>query len=72
MSSYDPYEQLYGLDRSSSGFHDQISNILYGGEYRKGVPNLEYHDLARLVDFLDEVRCHMSHVMSRFFAPRST
>ena len=56
MSSYDPYEQLYRLDRSSSRFHDQVSNVLYGGEYKKTVPNLQDEDLVRFIDYLDEVR----------------
>ena len=56
MPPYDPYEQLYRLDRSSSRFHDQLSNVLYGGEYKKTVLNLQDNDLIRLIDYLDEVR----------------
>ena len=56
MSSYNPYEQLCRLDRSSSRFHDEVSNILYGGEYKQSVPNLQDNDLVRLIDYLDEVR----------------
>lgn len=51
---------LHNLDRSSSEFHDQLGNILYGEEYRKCVPNLHGHDLAWLVDYLDKVRHHVA------------
>jgi hypothetical protein len=58
MSSPRPLvlQQLDRLDGSSSRFHDQLSNVLYGEEYMKCVPNLQGDDLARLVDYLGRVR----------------
>jgi hypothetical protein len=58
MSSPSPpaLQQLHRLDRSSSGFHDQLSNVLYGEEYTQCVPNLQDDDLTWLVDYLDKVR----------------
>jgi len=50
-------QQLRRLDRSSSDFPDQLSNVLYGEEYQKSVPNLQGDDLAWLVHYLDKV-CH--------------
>jgi len=55
MSSNDPLRRLFRLDRSSSKFHDQVSNILYGEEYRQWVLNLRSEDLVGLVDYLDKV-----------------
>ena len=52
-------QQLHHLDRSSSRFHDQLNDVLYGGEYRMYLPNLQDDDLAWLVDYLDEVRCRI-------------
>jgi hypothetical protein len=49
-------QQLHRLDRSSSGFHDQLSNVLYGKECRQCVPNLQGGDLVWFVDYLDGVR----------------
>ena len=49
-------QQLHHLDRSSSGFHDQLSNLLYGEEYQQCAPNLRGDDLVWLVDYLDKVR----------------
>jgi len=55
MSSPNPLEQLHRLDRSSSKFHDQVSNILRGEEYDQWVPNLQDQDSVGLVDLLDKV-----------------
>lgn len=49
-------QRLYHLDRSSSGFHDELSNLLYGEEYQQCVPILQGDDLVWLVDYLDKVR----------------
>ena len=49
-------QQLHRLDRSSSGFHDQLSSVLYGEEYQKCVQNLQCDDLVWLVEYLDKVR----------------
>ena len=59
MSSRSPLEQLRRLDRSSSRFHDQVSNILYGEDYKQWVPTVQDNDLMGLVDCLDKVRCHV-------------
>ena len=67
MTSRDPLQQLHRLDRSSSEFPDQVSNILYREEYRQCVTNLQSGDLKRFVDYLDEVRR-----MCRSFARRSS
>ena len=59
MSSPRPpaLQQLHRLDRSSSGFHDQLSNVLYAEEYQKCAPNLQGDDSVWLIDYLDKVRC---------------
>lgn len=67
MPSYSPLNQLRGLDASSFAFHDQVSNILDGEEYKRWMPNLRGEDLAGLVNYLDKVRHRVSHR----FAPRS-
>ena len=51
-------QQFRRLDGSSSGFHNQLSDVLYGQEYRQCVPNLQGDDLVWLVDYLDKVCCH--------------
>ena len=51
-------QQFRRLDGSSSGFHDQLSDVLYGWEYRQCVPNLQGDDLVWLVEYLDKVHCH--------------
>ena len=58
MSSPSPpaLQLLRHLDRSSPKFHDQLSNIVHGGEYQGCVSNLQGDDLVWLVDYLDEVR----------------
>jgi hypothetical protein len=48
--------QLHRLDRSSSGFHDQLSDVLDGEEYKQCVPDLQGDDLVFFVDYLDDVR----------------
>jgi len=53
-------QQLGHLDRSSSKFHDQLSNVLNGEVYQKSVANLDGNELVLLVDYLDEVCCSIS------------
>ena len=53
-------QRLHRLDRSSSGFHDQLSRVLCEEEYRQCAPNLQGDDLVWLVDYLDKVRCHVA------------
>lgn len=48
-------QELNNLDRSSSKFHDRLSNVLYGEEYMRCVGDLQGDDLVWLVDYLDEV-----------------
>ena len=55
--SHPVLQQLHHLDRSLSGFQDQLTNVLYGEEYRQCVPNLQGNDLVWLVEYLDKVRC---------------
>ena len=62
MSSPSPpaLQQLRRLNRSSSGFHDQLSKVLYGERYKQCVPDLQGDDLLWLVDYLDKVRRRIS------------
>jgi len=60
MSSRNPLGQLHYLDRSSSKFHDQLSDILCKAEYKQWVPNLQGDDLVGLVDYLAKVRRRIS------------
>jgi hypothetical protein len=53
-------QRLHHLDKSLSGFHDQLSSILYGEEYQQCVPNLQGDDLVWIVDYLDNVRRHVA------------
>jgi len=62
MSSPSPaaLKQLDRLNRSSPGFPDQLNDILCGEEYKQCAPNLQEGDSAWLVDYLNEVRCHIA------------
>ena len=68
--SHSPLKQLRRLDKSSSKFHDRVSNVLYGEEYKQWVPTIEGKDLVGLVDYLDTVRCLASFLPPPF--PRSS
>jgi len=70
MSLSNPLKQLRRLDMFSSEFHDQVSNILYGEEYRKWVKNLEGDDLMGIVEYLDKVRCRGSLLRSLLRSPQ--
>ena len=60
MTSPQFLQQLHRLDRSSeSRFHDKLSNILYGEEYKRCVGVLQNDGLVWLVDYLDKVRCYV-------------
>ena len=52
-------QRLHCLDRTMSGFQDQLSDILYGEMYQKYAPDLQGDDLVWLVDYLDKVRRHI-------------
>ena len=60
MTSTGLLHQLHILNRSSSTFHDKLSSILYGEEFRENAPNLETDGLVWLVDYLDKVRPRVS------------
>lgn len=60
-SGHPALKKLRDLDRSLTGFQDQLSNILYGEEYVRCVANLQGDDLRWLVDFLDGVRHYAFH-----------
>ena len=60
MTSQNLLERFRHLDRASAGFHDQLSNILYGEEYKRCVEVLRDDDLVWLVDYLDEVSCRIA------------
>ena len=62
MSSSNPtaLQRLRRLDRSSPNFHNQLSNVLFGEEYGRSVPNLRGNDLVSLVDYLNKVCRPMS------------
>ena len=49
-------QRLHHLDTSTPGFHDQLSNVLYGQEYRQCVPKLRGDDPVWLVEYLNAVR----------------
>jgi hypothetical protein len=49
-------QRLDRLNRSLSGFRDQLRSLLYGEEYKRCVPSLEGDDLVWLIDYLDKVR----------------
>jgi len=65
-SSGEPLKQLRGLDKSSSKFHEQVSDILYGEEYKQWVPELQGDDLVGFVDYLNQVRHPVSLVRSPY------
>lgn len=54
--SFPALQQLHNLNGSLSEFHDQLTNVLYGEEYRQCVPNLQGNDLMWLVEYLNKVR----------------
>ena len=56
MSFRSPLEQLHVLDTASPKFRDQIANVLHGESYKQWVQAVQEDDLARLIDYLDEVR----------------
>jgi len=62
-------QQLHLLNRSSSTFHDQLSGILYGEEFKRQAPNLQSDGLVWLVDYLDKVRRHVSSPRSSLKQP---
>ena len=49
------FQGLERLNRPSSEFDSQLSNILVGQEYKQCASNLQGEDLVWLVDYLDKV-----------------
>jgi hypothetical protein len=41
MPSLSPLKRLRRLDRASSEFQDEVSNVLYGEEYKQWVSNIQ-------------------------------
>jgi len=62
-------QRLHRLDRSSSDFHDQLCDALYGREYVQCEQTLQDDDLVWLIDYLDEVRRHIAFPHSPFKRP---
>ena len=60
MGSCSPLMQLRHLKKCSSDFHDQVSDVLYGEEYKQWVPTIEGNDLVGLVNSLDTVHYRAS------------
>ena len=58
-------QELRHLDRSSTEFHDQLSNILYGEEYQLCASGLQDDELVWLVEYLDKVR----HCVAFLYSP---
>ena len=59
MSSSNPtaLQKFRHPDGSSPNFHNQLSDVLFGEEYGRSVPNLQGNDLVSIVDYLNKV-CH--------------
>ena len=53
-------QQLHRLNRLSSRFHDRLSGILYGEEYKRCVSSLNDNDLVWLVDYIDKACIHIA------------
>lgn len=53
-------QQLYHLDRSLSGYCDQLINVLCGEEYCRCASDLQCDDLVWLINYLDMVCCHVA------------
>ena len=60
MGSYSPLMQPRHLKKCSSDFHDQVSDVLYGEEYKQRASTAEGDDLVKLVDSVDTVRYRAS------------
>ena len=60
-----PLDQLLQLDQASPHFHDTISNILYGQEYRKWIREVHDDDVIVLIDYLDKARPYVHYFLLR-------
>ena len=59
MIPHNPLQDLRDLDRTSTQFHEELSNIIHGHVYRDTLPSLRSENLTWLVEYLDGVsfRC---------------
>ena len=66
MSSLRPpvLHQLHCIDRSKSGFSDELNDVLNDEEYQRCVPELQGDHLVWLVDSLDKVSQRIAHPCS--------
>ena len=53
-------QEIRRLDRSSSDFDNQLDCTLRGGDYYQSTQELNADDLMWLVDYLDDVSCHIT------------
>ena len=53
-------QRLHHLNKSSPGFYNQLTEVLYGEDYQQRAPNLQGDDLVWLVDYLDKVCYHVT------------
>ena len=67
MSPRNPLQKLRGLDKTSSQFHEELSNFIRGHVYRSALPSLQSENLTWLVEYLDSVS-----LRSPFAAPPLT
>lgn len=58
-------QQIYGLDRTSPEFDNQLDDLLHGDEYEGCVQELENSDLVWLINYLDNVRLYVPFSASR-------
>lgn len=54
-----PLHQLFGLDKASPQFHEQLHSFLRGDVYRDTLPTLQNENLISLVECLDSVSLHI-------------
>jgi len=53
--SFDPFQWIHHLEKSSPHFPEQLANLLDGEEFRSSIKYLRGDRLAMLVDDLDTV-----------------
>jgi hypothetical protein len=53
-------QEFSRLDRSSQDFPKRFCDLLYGDEYTQCVPDLQDNDPMWLVEYLDQVWCHIT------------
>jgi len=60
MSASQILQHLYSLDTSSPGISRLLHGLIRHDEEEQYLSSLQGSELARLIDFLDEVRTHLS------------